>query len=148
MARLAPGKSACSALGLKREPSLAEQFKTGIGDRGIIGATAAALDLLEGELYAQGRTVRPVRGHRFHHVRHGHDARLEQDLPVLQSLRVPRAVQLLVMLADDVGDGPGKIHVLQDFIAGLRVRLYEHELDVAELPGFGAISGDGSNWPN
>jgi hypothetical protein len=76
-----------------------------------------------------------LRGHCLDDIRDRHDARLEQDRLAFQTLRVAAAVHALMVLQRDLRHRPGKLHVLQDVVARLRVPPDQRELSGVQLAG-------------
>ena len=64
-----------------------------------------------------------MRGHGLHGIGDGENARFEDNLLAFQPFRVTGAVYALVVLEDDVANGPRKVDVLDDLEADFRVRL-------------------------
>ena len=62
--------------------------------------------------------VGPMGAHGVHHIGHPEDFRFQEDVRTAQSLGIPGTIDSLVMLQDNLGDGPGKFHFFQDFIPG------------------------------
>lgn len=116
---------------------LPEQAQAGIDNLRVVCATASALDLGQCRFDSEFRAVGPMRGHRLDHVRHRHDARLNQDRRALEALRIAAAVHALVVLQRDLGHRPRKPHVLQNVVARLGVLLDQLEFERGEFSGFG-----------
>ena len=120
---------------------LSEEPQARIDNVRVICGSSSPLDLGEGLVDPESRTVRPVRGHRLDHVGHRHDSRLEQDRLAFQALGIAAAVHPLVMLQGDVRHRPRKFDMLQNVVTRLRMSLDQHELGCAELAGFGEYLG-------
>src|SRR5690606_7480216 len=93
------------------EAALAHQPHARRDDLWIVQSPCAAHDLLERSVHAGGRAIWPRRAHRLDSVRHGQNARLQENLLALQTSRITAAVPALVRLVDDVGDRPAEIDV-------------------------------------
>jgi len=77
---------------------------------------------------AAGRTVWPVRSHRLHHVGYGHDPSLRKNLISLKPMGISGTVHPLMVLKDNLGHGPGKLDLLENFIRGFRMDLEQTKI--------------------
>src|SRR5262249_46344684 len=71
-----------------------------------------------------GVAIRPIRSHCVVRVSDGDYPREQWDVVVGKSIRIPTAVDALMMMADDRRDFFVRIDVLQDALADLRVALH------------------------
>src|SRR5204862_6892973 len=79
--------------------ALDRDAREGVRHRRVEVGAPAAGDLLARGVYWQRRAVRPVRRHGVEHVGHRHDARHQRDILALEAVRIPRAVEPLVVAA-------------------------------------------------
>lgn len=118
----------------KGEALFPEQPRARIHRRGVVAHAAALPDLLQRRFDAQCRAIGPVRDHRLDDVGQGDHARLEQDRPALQTLRITAPVDALMVLQNHLRHRPAERHVLQDVPAGLRVAFDDIEFGRGEPP--------------
>ena len=82
-----------------------------------------------------------MRRHGLDDVGDRKDSGLSEDRVASQPERVPRPVDPLVVLQDDVGDRPGEVDGPQDFVRRLRVCLHQRHLERREGTGLGEDLG-------
>src|SRR6056297_1310300 len=136
-ARLASGGRGGLAAAVEAEIRFAEQPQACPGHLLVVEDAGVSLDFFQGRLDTAGRPIRPVRGHRFHHVGHGDDARFEHDFVPLEAARITTAVHPLVVLPDNFRDGPVELDVLEDLEALLGVRAHDVHFHVGQPPRLG-----------
>ena len=73
-----------------------------------------------------------MRDHRLDDVGDGENACAGQDLVAAQAVRIAGAIEALVMLQDDLGDGTTEVDRREDLVSGRRVRLDERELSLRQ----------------
>lgn len=122
---------------------VAEEAEAGVDDGGVVEAAAVGFDFSEGEDDAGGDAVGAVGAHGFDDVGYGDDAGLKDDGLCGEAAGIAGAVEALVVLEDDVADGPGELDVLDDGVAEVNVLLDDFELGAAEAAGLGEeLEGD------
>jgi len=116
----------------KTKTLLGDDPAAGVDYRLIVDGASPPADLGKGRVDPQRGPVRAMGGHRLHHVRDGKDAGFHPDLAAAKPSGVPAAVKPLVVLPDDVRQGPAERHRLHDVAADGRVGPDEHHFRLGE----------------
>ena len=115
----------------KFESFLPKHSQTCINDSGIIKVASIFGDLFQGFVNSNGWPIRPMGSHGFDNIRHTDNAGLQKDVITPNPLWVAGSINTLMMLQNNLSDGPGKLDFLQDVITGLGMGLNQTDLDIA-----------------
>ena len=115
----------------------AEEADAGFRDLGVKEYACPGRDLVERDIDAVRLAIGAVGSHGLDDIGDAEDSRFEEDVISLETKRVAGAVDSLVVLVDDVGNGPWEVDVFDYFVAELGVLFDEAELSWAEAAGLG-----------
>ncbi len=143
-----PRASRCYASGLTPEPGRPRREGMrgpgrGVHDRRARGPAERRVDFrpppaparvhqVQRRRTGHRRPVAPARGERVEHVGDADDGRVQRNLVAHQSVRIPRAVALLVVPADGGPDVEWELHAFEHLQAPHRVHLHQVEFRLGE----------------
>ena len=105
----------------QNQPLSAEQGRADPDGLCVQLAAGLGFNLFQNNLKLDRRPVGPMGGHRLHHVRHCQHLGFRQNRIPHQAMGIAGTVQPFMMLAHDLGNGPGEGNVFQNGVSGLRV---------------------------
>ena len=114
------------------EPQLSEESHGSLTGGRVVAHAGPLLDLGQGGLQRQSGPVGPMTDHRLDDVGDRQNARLGQDVTILQAVGVAGTVEALVMLADHLGNVALELDVGEDLGAGAGMLADEQHLGLAQ----------------